>query len=171
VISYNISKKLNLHVGDDMIMYFIQPPPRVRKFHIKGIYQTGLEEFDNLYIFCDLAQIQKLNDWTPNQVGGFEVSIKDFSRLDNVAEMVYSESGSELNSRTIKEIYPQIFDWLGLQNINAVIIITLMIVVSGMNMISALLIIILERIKLIGILKSLGSINVSIRKIFVYLAM
>src|SRR5205085_12227436 len=117
--------------------------PRARKFHISGVYETGLEEFDNLYIFCDIAQIQKLNDWSANEVGGYEISINDFSKLDEVAEKIYNNSGSELNARTIKDLYPQIFDWLGLQNINAIIIITLMIIVSGMNMISALLIIIL----------------------------
>ena len=170
IISGNLSKKLNLHSGDDMIMHFIQQPPRARKFHITGIYETGLEEFDNLYLFCDLAQIQKLNDWSPEQVGGFEISINNFSRLDEVAKKIYNISGSELNSRTIRDIYPQIFDWLGLQNINAVIIITLMIVVSGMNMISALLIIILERIKLIGTMKALGCRSISIRKVFIYLA-
>ena len=170
IISGNLSRKLNLHAGDDMIMHFIQQPPRARKFHITGIYETGLEEFDNLYIFCDIAQIQKLNDWSPEQVGGFEISINDFLRLDEVSEKIYNISGSDLNARTIRDIYPQIFDWLGLQNINAIIIITLMIVVSGMNMISALLIIILERIKLIGTLKAMGCISFSIRKIFIYLA-
>ena len=170
IISGNLSKKLNLHSGDDMIMHFIQQPPRARKFHITGIYETGLEEFDNLYIFCDIAQIQKLNDWTPEQVGGFEISINDFSKLDEVSEKIYNISGSDLNARTIRDIYPQIFDWLGLQNINAIIIITLMIVVSGMNMISALLIIILERIKLIGTMKAMGCRSISIRKVFIYLA-
>ena len=170
IISGNLSKKLNLHAGDDMIMHFIQQPPRVRKFHITGVYETGLEEFDNLYIFCDIAQIQKLNDWSQEQVGGFEISINDFSKLDEVSEKIYNISGSDLNARTIKDIYPQIFDWLGLQNINAAIIITLMIVVSGMNMISALLIIILERIKLIGTMKAMGCRSISIRKVFIYLA-
>jgi lipoprotein-releasing system permease protein len=170
VISRNLSKKLNLHAGDELVMHFIQNPPRARKYHITGIYETGLEEFDNLYLFCDIAQVQRLNDWNDKQVGGFEISINDFSRLDEYAEKVYDTSGSELNARTIKEIYPQIFDWLGLQNINAIIILTLMIIVSGMNMISTLLIIILERINMIGTLKSMGSGNVSIRKIFIYLA-
>jgi len=170
IISGNLSRKLNLHAGDDLVMHFIQQPPRARKFHITGIYQTGLEEFDNLYLFCDIGQIQKLNDWTTDKVGGFEVTVNDFSRLDEAAEKIYNISGSDLNVRTIRDIYPQIFDWLGLQNINAIIIITLMIVVSGMNMISALLIIILERINLIGTMKAMGSRSMSIRKIFIYLA-
>lgn len=170
LISENLSKKLNLHTGDPLIMNFIQQPPRSRKFIISGVYKTGLEEFDNLYIFCDIAHIQKLNNWDTNQVGGFEVTIRDFNKLDQEADKIYTLIGSDLNSKTIKEIFPQIFDWLELQNINAIIIITLMVIVSGMNMISALLILILERINLIGILKSLGNTSASVRKIFVYLA-
>lgn len=170
IISSNLANKLNLHANDEIIMHFIQQPPRARKFHISGIYQTGLEEFDNLYLFCDIGQIQKLNDWNPNQVGGFEITIKDFHKLDEVAERVYHLSSSELNAKTIKDVYPQIFDWLNLQNINAIIIITLMVIVSGMNMISALLIIILERINFIGTLKSMGTRSLSVRKIFIYLA-
>jgi lipoprotein-releasing system permease protein len=170
IISKNIAKKLNLDVGDDLIMYFIQQPPRVRKFKITGIYETGLEEFDNLYVFCDIAHIQKLNDWSPKQVGGFEITIKDFDRLDETGRAVYSSISSDLNARTIREIYPQIFDWLNLQDVNGIIIIVLMLIVAGINMISALLIIILERVNMIGILKSLGSENISVRRVFIYVA-
>jgi len=170
IISKNISKKLNLKTGDDLVMYFIQQPPRARKFKITGIYETGLEEFDNLYVFCDIAHIQKLNDWKTSEVGGFEITIKDFDRLDEIGNKVYSSIGSDLNARTIREIYPQIFDWLNLQDVNGIIIIVLMLIVAGMNMISALIIIILERINMIGTLKALGSENFSVRKIFVYVA-
>ncbi len=170
IISKNISKKLNLKVGDDLIMYFIQQPPRARKFKITGIYETGLEEFDNLYVICDIAHIQKLNDWNVNQVGGFEITINDFDKLDEIGNKVYTSISSDLNARTIREIYPQIFDWLNLQDVNGIIIIVLMLIVAGMNMISALIIIILERINMIGTLKSLGSESFSIRKIFVYVA-
>ncbi len=170
VISTNLAKKLSLKTGSDLVMFFIQQPPRARRFHIAGIYETGLEEFDNLYLFCDIAQIQKLNDWTVNQVGGFEIAIADFNKLDELGKKVYHLTGSELNAQTIKEIYPQIFDWLGLQNINAIIIITLMVIVSGMNMISALLIIILERVNMIGMMKALGARNLSVRQVFIYFA-
>ncbi|HQV99248.1 MAG TPA: ABC transporter permease [Bacteroidia bacterium] len=170
VISEILAKKLKLKVGDDLITFFIQQPPRARRFHIAGIYNTGLEEFDKLYMFCDIGQIQKLNDWNRSQVGGYEIAIQNFDNLDQIGDNVYNLIPSELNARTIKDLYPQIFDWLGLQNINAIIIITLMIVVSGMNMISALLIIILERVNMIGMLKALGSPNFSIRKVFIYLA-
>ena len=170
VISKNISKKLNLHVGESLVMYFIQQPPRARKFTVTGIYETGLEEFDELYVFCDLSHIQKLNDWNTNQVGGFEITINDFDRLDAIGNDVYASIGSDLNARTIREIYPQLFDWLNLQDVNGIIIIILMLIVAGINMISALIIIILERIRLIGTLKALGAVNFSVRKIFIYVA-
>lgn len=170
VISEILAKKLKLKAGDDLVTFFIQQPPRARRFHIAGIYNTGLEEFDQLYMLCDIGQIQKLNDWSRSQIGGFEIAIQNFDKIDEVGDVVYNLVPSDLNARTIKDIYPQIFDWLGLQNINAIIIITLMIVVSGMNMISALLIIILERVNMIGMMKALGSPNVSIRKVFIYLA-
>ena len=170
LISANLARKLNLHAGNSLIMHFIQKPPRARKFYVAGVYQTGLEEFDNLYMFCDISQIQKLNDWGPHQVGGYEITVTDFNNLDEISEAIYSESSFDLKTRTIKNIYPQVFDWLNLQNINAIIIITLMIIVCGMNMISALLIIILERINMIGMLKALGATGISIRKVFIYLA-
>ena len=156
LISKNIAAKLHLKVGDPLVMYFIQQPPRARKFRITGIYETGLEEFDALYVFCDLAHIQKLNDWDSSQVGGFEITISDFNRLDEIGNRVYSSIGPDLNARTIREIYPQIFDWLNLQDVNGIIIIVLMLIVAAINMISALIIIILERVSMIGTLKALG---------------
>ena len=97
LISKLLSQKLNLHTGDNLVMYFIQQPPRARKFTITGIYETGLEEFDNLYLFCDIAQIQKLNDWTTDQVGGFEIKIRDFNKLEEEGKKVYNITGSDLN--------------------------------------------------------------------------
>jgi lipoprotein-releasing system permease protein len=170
LISKNLSKRLSLKVGDALVMYFIQQPPRARKFRISGIYETGLEEFDNRFIFCDIAHIRKLNDWTENQTGGYELSLNDFDKLEEVGARVYNITPSQLNARTIRDLYPQIFDWLGLQDMNGVIIIVLMLIVSGINMISALLIIILERVNLIGMLKALGAVNYSVRKIFLYVA-
>jgi lipoprotein-releasing system permease protein len=170
LISRNLSKRLNLKVEDALVMYFIQQPPRARKFHISGIYETGLEEFDNRFIFCDIGHIRKLNDWSESQTGGYELAMKDFSKLNDVAIDVYNITPSYLNARSIRELYPQIFDWLNLQDINGVIIIVLMLVVSGINMISALLIIILERVNLIGMLKAMGAVNLSVRKVFLYVA-
>jgi lipoprotein-releasing system permease protein len=168
IISRLTADRLRLKVNDDLITYFIQQPPRARKFHISGIYETGLEEFDSKYIFCDIAHIRQLNDWNQDQTGGYEVTVSDFNDLDKTGELVYSSIPADLNSRTIREMYPQIFDWLGLQDVNGIVIIVLMLIVSVMNMISALLIIILERVQMIGTLKSLGASNFSVQKIFLY---
>jgi len=170
IVSRKIATLLRLKTGQEIVIYFIQDPPRGRKFRITGIYETGLEEFDNLYLLCDIGHIQKLNDWTPKQVGGFEISLRHFDRLDEMGSKVYEMAGSTLNARTIREIYPQLFDWLGLQDLNALVIIILMIIVAGINMISALLIVILDRIHLIGTLKALGSTSGNLRKIFLYLS-
>ncbi len=170
LISKLTATRLQLKLNDNLITYFIQQPPRARKFHICGIYETGLEEFDAKYIFCDIAHIRQLNDWSEFQTGGYEVSVSDFESLDKTGEAIYSAIPADMNSRTIKELYPQIFDWLGLQDVNGVIIIVLMLIVSVMNMISALLIIILERVQMIGTLKALGAYNFSVRKIFLYVA-
>lgn len=170
IISKYMADRLNLKVNEKIRMYFIQEPPRVRAFKISGIYETGLEEFDKMFVIADIGHIQKLNDWHEDEVGGFEVLISNFDDLDQMGKKIYKTVGYNLNARTIKEVYPQIFDWLQLQNINVIIIIVLMIIVAGINMISALLIIILERTNMIGILKALGADNFSIRKTFLYIA-
>ncbi|MBK5286029.1 MAG: ABC transporter permease [Bacteroidia bacterium] len=167
LISKKISQRLELKVGDKLIMHFIQQPPRYRKFLVAGIYETGLEEFDNLFVFCDIGHIRKLSDWADDQIGGFEIQVDDFNNLDKTGEKVYETIGHDLNARTIKEIYPQIFDWLGLQDVNTAIIIALMIIVAGINMISALLIIMLERTNMIGMLKAMGTSDGTLIKIFI----
>lgn len=171
LISLTLSKRLRLATGDDLIMYFIHEgleQPSVRKFNICGIYNTGLEEFDKTYVIGDIGHIQRLNQWDSTKVGGFEVMIDRFEDLDEVTETVYRSVGYDLNARSIRELYPQIFDWLGFQDVNVAIIIVLMIFVAVINMISTLLIIIIEKTSMIGILKSLGALNWSVRKIFLY---
>lgn len=170
LISSYTSKRLNLNQGDALYMYFIQQPPRMRKFKIVGIYETGLEDLDKLYVLCDIQQIRKLNDWKAGQIAGYEVLLKDFKDLEGSAEVIYNTAGYNLNAKSIKELYPQVFDWLSLQDINVTIIIILMLIVASINMITALLIMILERVNMIGILKAMGAQNVSIRRIFLYLA-
>ena len=170
IISKKIASLLNVKLHDNLVIYFIQQPPRVRKFVVTGIYNTGLEEFDNLYVFCNIGIIQKLNDWTANDVGGFELTVNNFDELDAVNAHVNKSTGYEFKNETIREMYPEIFHWLDLQNINVVIIIVLMLVVAGINMISTLLILILENTGTIGLLKSLGAQQMSIRKIFLYLS-
>jgi len=171
LISKRIADKLNFKLGDDLRVYFINPDeisPRGRKFTIKGIYDTGLEEFDELFVIGDMRHIQKLNNWEDNQVSGFEIFVDDFRNMGEVYEMVYSNINYELNAESIQDMYPQIFDWLDLQDINVIIILVLMIAVATINMISTLLILILEKTNMIGILKALGTRNTSVRKVFLY---
>jgi lipoprotein-releasing system permease protein len=138
----------------------------VKVFYISGIYETGFEDIDKTLVLVDIAQIQKINYWDEEEVGGFEISIKDYSKIDEVGEEVNDLIGQGLIAQTVKEINPTIFSWLQLQDMNAIIVITLMVLVAGINMISALLILILERTNMIGILKALGARNKSIQKIF-----
>ncbi len=168
IISRYIANTLDLSLEDDLIIYFAQEPTRVRKFRIIGIYNTALIDFDKLFVLVDIKHIQKLNYWTKEQVGGFEINVKDFNDLDRLSKFIYDNIGFDLNSQSVKEIYPELFDWLKLQNINVILILSLMLIVGVVNMITVLLIIILEKTSLIGILKALGVTNWSIRKIFLY---
>ena len=170
LISEEISRMLSLDVADDLIMYFAQDPPRVRKFKIKGIYNTAMVDFDELYVFVDLKHIQELNSWQSDQVGGFEISINDFDDLDQVTQSIYEKIPYDFNAQSIKEKMPQIFDWLDLQDVNVRVILILMLIVAVINMATALLILIVERISVIGMLKALGATNWSVRRIFLYSA-
>jgi lipoprotein-releasing system permease protein len=147
----------------------------MRKFKIVGVYQTYLEEFDKMFVLADIRHIQKLNDWNENLVSGFEITIDDFDNLNLIANKVFDEAGtkiqpdgSKLRIQTIVEKYPAIFDWIGLFNTNLWVILVLMVLVAGFNMVSGLLIMILERTNMIGILKAMGAKDVSIRRIFLY---
>lgn len=168
LISKNLASKLKLKLGDNLAMYFIQQPPRVRKLTIKGIYQTGLEEFDKLYVIGDLKHIQKLNDWDENYISGFEVYIKDFHNMNLVSDKINDLLNYDLIAKSIRDLNPQIFDWLDLQDVNIRIILSLMILVAGINMIATLLILILEKTPTIGLLKSMGMKNSEIQKIFIF---
>ena len=170
LISENISKTLDLNVGGVLVMYFAQNPPRVRKFHISGIYNTAMSDFDKLFVLGDIEHIQELNGWENNEVGGFEIQLSNFDDLDKITDEVYNLTPYNLNAQSIKEKTPQIFNWLDLQDVNVQVILILMLIVGVINMITALLILILERTKTIGILKALGATNWSVRKIFLYSA-
>ena len=168
LISENISRKMNLNIGDDILMYFIQNPTRVRKFKVSGVYKTDLTEFDESMIIGDLKQIQKLNDWTKDKVGGYEVLVNNIENLDSYVNEIDETIDYNLKAISIKEKYPQIFDWLKLQDFNVLIILILMLIVGGINMITSLLIIILEKTRLIGTLKAIGATSWSIRNVFIY---
>ena len=175
IVSKYLANLLNLHVGDRIAAYFIQDPPRMRPFKISGIYETSLAEFDEKFALVDIQHIQKLNNWAEDQITGFEVLIDDYSEMDKMTKDVrdivgfhFNPDGTKLRVMSIKEKYPQIFDWLNLTDMNVYIILALMIAVAGFNMVSGLLILILERTNMIGILKAVGTSNWSIRKIFLY---
>ena len=168
MISKSVADILQLKLGEKLIMYFVEQPPRVRKFIIAGIYETGFGDFDDLIVMADIRHIQKLNGWERNQVGGFEILIDNFDQLDKITAKVYEQIPYNLNAQSIKEQNPQLFDWLDLQDINVRVILILMLIVGAVNMITALLILILERTKLVGILKALGATNWSVRKVFLY---
>lgn len=169
LISKYLSNRLMLKVGDPVRMYFLtgeQAQPRGRKFEVSGIYETGLEEFDHAFVIGDMRHIQRLNGWTEDQVSGFEVFVSDFSRLDEIASRIYYETGYDLNTQTVRDLYPQIFDWLKLMDMNVIIILVLMICVAGVTMISTLLILVLDRTAMIGVLKALGMNNPDVYRIF-----
>lgn len=174
IISSTTSQLLSLKVGDTFDMFFVQEPPRVRRFTVEGIYNTQMAEFDKLFVICDLRHIQRLNGWEPDQVTGLEILVDDFDRVhrialdvDDIVAFNFMADGSRLRVQSILEKYPQIFDWLGLQDINVVVLLVLMLTVAGINMIAGLLIIILERTNMIGVLKALGAENRLIQKIFI----
>lgn len=166
IISRTLASRLKLNVGDPFVMYFIQQPPRMRKFTIAGIFQTGLEELDKTYILGDIGHVQKLNDWEESQVSGFEVLLYNSDKMEETSELIFDELDLDLNVKTIRDLMPQIFDWLDLQDMNEIIILILMSLVAGINMITALLILILEKSRMIGLLKALGMNNSMVQQIF-----
>jgi lipoprotein-releasing system permease protein len=171
LVSKNLCDKLNLKVGDSFLIFFIQEDRKVRKFVVKGIYNTGLsEDFDNLYIFCSMNVIQKVNNWDSTQVAGFEIKVDDLNNIDIISKEVYDKVDYQTNVQTVKEIYPQIFNWLELQNLNVIVIIVLISLIAGTTMISTLLILILENRRPIGLLKALGANDQTLTKTFLSLS-
>lgn len=182
LISKTIANKLNVKLGEKLLVYFVTKKKnadssdftefeqRVRDFKISGIYETGFEDLDAQTAFVDIKQIQKLNYWEADLVGGFEIQVHDLSKLNILTEQVNEAIGYELTAQSIKDSNPGIFSWLDLMDSNAIIIITLMVIVAAINMISALLILILEKTNSIGLLKALGASNASVRAIFLNLA-
>ncbi len=170
-LSETIASQLKLAVGDPLLIYFIQPggaPPRPRKLTLAGIYKTGIDEYDKLIAICDLRLIQRLNNWDSTQIGGYEIFLSDYNLMDKISEEVFYEIPLSLRSSTIREIYPNIFDWLALQNKTIVIVLIIMIAIAILNLITCLLILVLERTRMVGILKAVGAENATVQKIFLY---
>ena len=164
---------LQLGVGDSFYSVFLKENdpsklPNNRRFKIVGIYDSGFEEFDRDIVFVDIRHIQRMNKWETDQIGHFEVFLDDFSDIEAKSNEIYGKTLSDLDTRNIKSDYFRIFEWIGLFDFNTALIIGIMIIVGGINMITALLVLILERTQMIGVLKALGSSNWSIRKVFLY---
>ena len=172
LISKFLADRLKLKVGDRFNTFFMKENgnglPNLRIFEISGIYNSGFQEFDATYIIGDIRHLQRINKWKPDQVGAFEVFVKDFSKIKQKGEEVYKETGSTMDTQTITEKFYYIFEWLELFDFNILVILIVMIVVATINMVVALLVLILERTQMIGILKALGANNWTVRKIFLY---
>nr|WP_315131443.1 FtsX-like permease family protein [uncultured Flavobacterium sp.] len=172
LISQFLADRLNLKVGDAFNTFFIKENqnqlPNIRRFKITGIFNSGFQEFDATYIIGYIRHIQRINKWTSNQIGAFEVFVSDFDEIKSKGEEVYEQTASTLDSKTIIEKYSYIFEWLQLFDFNIIVILVVMILVATINMVVALLVLILERTQMIGILKALGANNWSVRKIFLY---
>jgi lipoprotein-releasing system permease protein len=175
IISETLSHLLNLKTGDSFEMYFVQEPVRVRRFIIAGLYNTYFEEMDKTFVVCDIRHVRRLNRWNNSQVSGMEIMLHDpddmdkaFDKIDDIAGYLTFDDGSRVEVTTLRSAFPEIFNWLAILDMNVLIILIIMVVVAGFNMISGLLIMLLEKISMIGILKSMGMTDFSIRQIFIY---
>jgi len=168
MISSYTANRLKLKVGDKFLMYFVQEPLKKRPFYITGIYDSGIEDIDKTFVVGDLSLIRRLNGWDQDLVGGYELRVSDFDRLDEGNEFLRNKMPLKLKSYMVNESYPAIFVWLQEIDLNAEVMLVLMIIVATINMISALLIMILERTSMIGIFKAMGAGNWTIQKIFLY---
>lgn len=175
LISEYLANRLHLKVGETIRTFFWDSESknafRSRGFTIVGLYNSGFQEFDAQFVIADIRHIQRLNHWEEDQIGAFELFVDDFDDIGAIGNAVYNETGSTLDTQTIRDKYYAIFEWLDLFDFNIVLIIGIMILVAGINMITALLVLILERTQMIGILKALGSSDWSVRKVFLYNAM
>lgn len=172
LISKKISDRLQINLGDKFNTFFVKKdmnkPPNIRVYTIVGIYEANLEELDKNIIITDLRDIQRMNKWKPDQIGGFEVFIDDFDQIQEKNNAIYEQIDSDLNAISIIDKFANIIDWIVLIEKNTIVIICIMILIAGINMITALLVLILEKTNMIGVLKSLGANNLSIRKVFLY---
>ena len=170
IISENLSKKLDINLHEKFKATFFKQnslsTPNQRIFKVAGIYESGLIEFDEIYFFGDIKHIQKMNRWKNNQVGNIEIFLQDQSDIEKVSTLLYEETSSQISVMSILEKFPEIFNWIALFDINVLLIIIIMILVGGINMITALLVTVLEKTQIVGILKTLGSSNKSIKTIF-----
>lgn len=177
IISKSLATKLRLKLGDKIDTYYIQDEVRVRRLQIAGIYQTNFSEYDQLFLLTDLYLVNRLNGWERGQASGAELQVEDYSRLEETTFRIAADMdgmvdryGEDYCVRSVEELNPQIFAWLDILDVNIWVILVLMIGVAGFTMVSGLLIIIIERTSMIGVLKSLGADNTTIRRVFLWFA-
>lgn len=170
-LSQSIARELKLKLNDQLLVYFIQPggaAPRPRKLKLVGIYKTGIEDYDKLIALCDLALIQRLNDWNPNQIGGYEVFLHNYKDMDRISNDIFYQLPIAFRSSTIEEVYPNIFDWLSLQDKTIYMVLVIMVAIAVLNLVTCLLILVLERTRMVGVMKAIGARNFTIQKVFLY---
>jgi lipoprotein-releasing system permease protein len=169
-ISAYTANRLNVKTGDKLFTYFIQPDgsKRVRPMVVAGIFKTGIENYDRVNALVDLRLIQRLNNWSAQEIGGYEIFIRNYEMADSISYRIFEKLPQKWNSQSITEIYENIFDWLNLQDTTIVIVIIIMILVAILNLVTCLIILLLERTNMIGLLKALGSTDSGIRRIFLY---
>jgi lipoprotein-releasing system permease protein len=171
VLSKYAADQLNIDLGESVLIYFIQENgelPKTRKLKVVGIYKTGIDVYDKVYAIGDLRLIQRLNEWDKSQIGGYEIDLSDPGKMEKTALDLYNQLPTGWNAITLKELSPEIFDWLQLQNTNKYILVVVMIVIAAINLITCLIILILERTKMIALLKAIGAKENSIQQIFLF---
>ena len=172
IVSTFAAKQLNLKLNDRIFIYFIKPDGRLRpdRLTIVGIYKTGIEEYDKSFAIGDIKLIRQLNGWSDNQIGGYEIFLDDYKNMDDISNAIYDiEHFPPLwTTQTTREIYPNIFDWLDIQDTNQGILLTIMIIIAVINLITCLIILVLERLRMVGVLKALGASNWTVQKIFLH---
>ena len=168
VLSRKIANLMQVDVGDDILIWFFQNPPRARKLEITGIYETGMEELDSKIIIGDIGMIQRLNDWADTLVGGYEVYLEDYNMIDQAASSLYEDLDYDMSVEKVTDKYYQNFEWLTMLNKNVIILLVIIMIVASFNMISIVMIMIMERTQMIGMLKAFGARDNVISRIFMY---
>lgn len=171
IISSYTANELKLNLNDKIVIYFIRPDGSLRpdKLSVVGIYKTGIEDYDKTFAIGDLKLIQRLNGWQADEIGGYEIFLKDYHQMQNVSDDIYyniEKFPSSWDTKTTRDLYPNIFDWLAMQDVTRNVLIGFMVAVAVINLITCLIILVLERIRMVGVLKALGARNWTVQKIF-----